>query len=155
MRASGLEVGELPKFQLVVSDPASRKAKGYVVEGEKALPLLGKEIGDLIDGSIIGLRGRRIKITGGTDKDGFPMLPSAHGGVKKRIILSKGRGFKGLKKKGKRGRRGQRKGKTIRGRMIVDDIYQINAVMVEKKKIEKKEKKPSASIPKKESKVSA
>lgn len=134
----------MPKFQLVVSDLATRKAKGYTVEGEKALPLIGREIGDVIDGSIIGLRGRRIKITGGTDKDGFPMLPSVHGGVKKRIILSKGRGFRGLKKRGKRGRGGQRKRKTIRGRMITEDIYQINAVIIEKEK-EKKKERPAAS----------
>ena len=119
----------MAKFQVVVSDQATGKAKTYVLEGERAVPFLGKGIGDIIDGSVIGLSGLRIRITGGTDKDGFPMLPSVHGGVKKRIILSKGRGFKGLRKKGKRGRRGQRRAKMIRGRLITEDIYQINCVI--------------------------
>lgn len=121
----------LPKFLIVVSDPATGKTKSHTVEGDKSTPLLGKAINDVVDGTVIGLPKKEIRITGGTDKDGFPMLPSVHGGVKGRITLAKGRGFQSPK------RGGQRRAKTIRGKMITEDTYQINAVLVVKKKIEK------------------
>ncbi|MFQ6085461.1 MAG: S6e family ribosomal protein [Candidatus Bathyarchaeia archaeon] len=124
----------MAKFVLVVSDPRSGKSKSYSLEGDKTVPLVGKEIGDSVDGSVIGLPKGKIRITGGTDKDGFPMLPSVSAGVKKRIILSKGRAHRSTK------RQGQRKAKMIRGRMITEDIYQINATIVEEKG---KKRKPS------------
>lgn len=127
----------MPKFLVVVSDPATGKTKSHTVEGDKAAPLLGKSINDIVDGSVIGLPKQEIRITGGTDKDGFPMLPSIHGGVKGRVILAKGRGFQSPK------RGGQRKAKTIRGKMITEDTYQINAVIIKKreKRVKKKKEK--------------
>lgn len=111
-------------FKVVISDPKSGKAKQIELSGDKANAFLGKKIGDVIDGSVIGLAGYKLKITGGTDKDGFPMRPDVHGAVRKRVLLSTGPGFKPR-------RPGERRRKTVRGNTISEDIVQINTVIVE------------------------
>ncbi len=111
-------------FKVVISDPKSGKAKQIELSGDKANAFLGKKIGDVIDGSVIGLAGYKLKITGGTDKDGFPMRPDVHGAVRKRVLLSAGPGFKPR-------RPGERRRKTVRGNTISEDIVQINTVIVE------------------------
>ncbi|MFB0523342.1 MAG: S6e family ribosomal protein, partial [Candidatus Bathyarchaeia archaeon] len=80
------------------------------------------------------LPGHKVQITGGSDKDGFPMRPSVHGGVRRRVILSGGVGFNS------RGE-GERKRKTVRGNVITDEIVQVNIRIAEKPKRPKKDKK--------------
>jgi len=111
-------------FKVVISDPKTGKAKQIEVSGDKANAFIGKKIGDIIEGSVIGLSGYKLKITGGTDKDGFPMRPDIHGAVRKRVLLSAGPGFKPRKP-------GERRRKTVRGNAISEDIVQINTVVVE------------------------
>ena len=124
---------KLAKFKVVVSDPETGKANTVEVEESRATPLIGRSIGDSIDGSIIGLSGHKILITGGTDKAGFPMRPDVHGGVKSKILVGGGVGYKPKHK-------GIRQRKTIRGNIITNDIAQINIKIIEKPKL-KKEKK--------------
>jgi small subunit ribosomal protein S6e len=112
------------KFKLIISNPKTKKVTVTELEGPKALPLVGREIGDVIDGSIVGLSGSKIRITGGSDKDGIPMRPDVHGGGKKYIILSGGVGFRPKKP-------GERQRKLVRGRVITDETYQINMVIEE------------------------
>jgi len=132
----------MARFKVVVSDPETGTSKAVEVEGARAVPLIGKRIGETIDGSVVGLSGRKLKITGGSDKDGFPMRPSIHGGVRVRAILSEGVGFHPR-------REGERRRKTLRGNVITEEIVQINMKIVEKpkkaektKKVRKEEKKP-------------
>ncbi|MCD6466143.1 30S ribosomal protein S6e [Candidatus Bathyarchaeota archaeon] len=122
----------MAKFKIVVSDPASGKAKTIEVEGDKATPLIGRKIGDVVDGAIVGMPGKKLLITGGSDKDGFPMRPDVHGGVKMRVLLSGGAGFKPKNK-------GERRRKTVRGNTITEDIVQINVKIVEGDKTRKNE----------------
>lgn len=114
----------MAKFKLVVSDPKTGKAKTVEVEGPKAAPLIGKKIGDTIDGTIINMPGVKLLITGGSDKDGFPMRPDVHGGVKTEVLLSSGPGFRPREK-------GERRRKTVRGNTITEDIVQINVKIIE------------------------
>ena len=86
--------------------------------------MIGKRIGETVDGSIIDLPGVKLQITGGTDKDGFPMRWDVHGGVKTRVILSRGPGFHPKKE-------GERRRKTVRGDTITEDIMQVNLKVVE------------------------
>lgn len=127
-------------FKIVISDPKTRKAYQYEIEKEKASFLIGKKIGDEVDLSLIGLPGYVVKITGGTDKDGFPMHPNYEGTVKKRVILSSPPGFHPEKK-------GERRKKMIRGNTISIDITQINV-----KVVKDGEKSLEELIPKKENK---
>ena len=120
----------MAKFKVVISDPETGKAKSIELEGERVIPLIGKKIGDVLDGAVVGLAGHKVLITGGTDSSGFPMRPDIRGGIKTRILISKGGGYK-PKEKGKRIR------KTVRGNTITEDIAQINMKIIEKPSEEK------------------
>jgi len=96
------------------------------INDERTKSFIGLKIGDLIDGSVIGLKGVKLRITGGSDNSGFPMRPDIPGGVKKRVLLSGPPGFHPKRK-------GERRRKTVRGNMITDDIVQINTVIVYQK----------------------
>ena len=117
-------------FKIVISEPKSKKAWQI----EKEVPsLIGKKIGDDFDGSLIGLSGFTLQITGGSDKDGFPMRPDLEGAVRKKALLTRGIGFRGFKKikKKKYKRKGMRKRKYIRGNTISENIVQVNCKVVE------------------------
>ncbi len=123
----------MAKFKVIVSDPQTGKSQSIELEEHKAVPLIGKKIGETIDGTALGLRGYKLLITGGTDKDGFPMHPTIHGGIRKSILLKKGVGFNPK-------REGQRKRKTLRGNVITEEIVQINMKILEKPKQTMKKK---------------
>jgi small subunit ribosomal protein S6e len=134
----------MPTFKVNVSDPEKGKCKNLTVSGAKSQTLIGMRIGDTVDGSVVGLPRTKLKITGGSDKDGTPMIKSVHGGVRAFVILSKGVGFHPKKK-------GERRRKTIRGSTITDDIIQINMKIVEKIKKRVKRKKKAKASPRKTS----
>jgi small subunit ribosomal protein S6e len=125
----------MAKFKVIVSDPETGTSKAVELEEARATPLIGKRIGEVIDGAIVDFAGHKIQVMGGSDKDGFPMRPSVHGGVRRRIVLSGGVGFNPLDE-------GLRRRKSIRGNVITDEIVQINAKIVEKPKHPKEAKKP-------------
>ena len=83
----------MAKFKIIVSDPETGKSRSVEVEGTRAVPLIGRRLGEVIDGSVVGMSGHKLQITGGSDKDGFPMRPNIHGGVRVSVILSEGVGF--------------------------------------------------------------
>lgn len=112
-------------FKLVISEPETKKSYQKEVEEDKGISLVGKKIGDEFSGDTLNLAGYTLQITGGTDKDGFPMHPSVAGSVKKRLLLTGTPGFHPKLK-------GQRKRKTIRGNAISTDIIQINCKVVKK-----------------------
>ena len=123
------------KFKIIVSDPETGKSQSVELEESQAVPLISRKLGEVIDGAAVKLSGYKLKITGGSDKDGFPMRPNIHGGVRVGAILSEGVGFHSQRK-------GDRKRKTVRGNVITDSIVQINMKIVEKPKKSKKAEKP-------------
>jgi len=125
----------MAKFKIIISDPETGKSRSVEVEGTGAVPLISRKLGEVIDGSVVKMSGHKLKITGGTDKDGFPMRPSIHGGVRARAILSEGVGFHPSRK-------GERQRKTLRGNVITEDIVQINMKVTEKSKKPEKAEKP-------------
>jgi len=126
----------MAKFKVIVSDPEDGKSSVVELEESRAAPFVGRKIGETVDGTVLGLSGHKIIITGGSDKSGFPMRPDVHGGIKKKILLGRGVGFKPSQKS-------IRRRKTIRGNIITDDIAQINVRIAEKpaKKPKKTEEK--------------
>ncbi|MEM0480246.1 MAG: 30S ribosomal protein S6e [Candidatus Nitrosocaldus sp.] len=118
-------------FKLVVGSK-NGKSTTYEVKDDQAKPLIGLKIGDIFDATIIGLPGK-IRITGGSDKAGVPMRPDVHGAVKKYVLLTKGIGLR-------KARKGERVRKLVRGNVISEDIYQINAVLVDEAKSDSDEK---------------
>jgi small subunit ribosomal protein S6e len=124
----------MPKFKVIISDQETGTSKAVELEEARALPLIGKKIGDVIDGSIVDLPGHKMQIMGGSDKDGFPMRPNVHGGVRRKVVLSGGVGFNPESE-------GARRRKTIRGNVITDEIVQINMKIIEKPKRAKEKRK--------------
>jgi small subunit ribosomal protein S6e len=110
----------LAQFKLIVSD---RKGKTVAQElkDRTAQPLLGTKVGSIIDSSIVGVAGGKLKITGGSDRSGTPMRADVHGGVKKYVLLSTGVG----------NRREDRVRKLVRGNMVTEEIYQLNSMLIE------------------------
>jgi len=115
----------MANFKVTISDPETGESRSVEIEGNRAVPLIGRKLSDVIDGTILGLQGYKLQITGGSDKDGFPIRPSVHGGVRIQTILRGGAGFNPKEK-------GQRRRKTVRGNTITEDIVQINTKIIEK-----------------------
>ena len=111
-------------MKVVVADPKQGKCYQIEVDSTKSKPFFGMKIGNEFDGSLVGLTGFKLQITGGTDSDGFPMRKDVHGMERKRILLSGGPGFIAQEK-------GERMKKTIRGNTISEDIAQLNAKVLE------------------------
>ena len=135
----------MANFKIVVSDPKTRKAYQKEVE-QGASGLVGRKMGETVKADFLGLPGFEMRITGGSDKEGFPMRADVEGPGRKRIVLAGGVGFHSQRK-------GQRKRKGVRGNIVSTDTVQINAVVVKagtaqieqvlgKPKEEKKEEQP-------------
>lgn len=107
-------------FKLVLSDAKDGRAYNVSVSGGSANAFLGKRIGEEIDGGQVGLGGYRMKITGGSDRNGNPMRGDLPGMARKRLLLSGGAGFHPRLE-------GERRRKMVRGNEITPDFVQINA----------------------------
>jgi small subunit ribosomal protein S6e len=115
----------MAKFKVIVSDPEAGTSKVVELEEARAAPFIGRRVGETLDGSAVDLPAHTVQILGGSDKDGVPMLGNVHGGVRRKVVLSGGAGFKAKKK-------GERRRKTVRGNVITDEIVQINLKIVER-----------------------
>jgi small subunit ribosomal protein S6e len=124
----------LAQFKLIISD---RKGKTIAQElkDRSAQPLLGTKVGSIIDSSIVGVAGGKLKITGGSDRSGTPMRADVHGGVKKYVLLPTGVG----------NRSEARVRKLVRGNMVTEEIYQLNSMLIEGLLPEKRESVESSA----------
>jgi small subunit ribosomal protein S6e len=108
-------------FKICINEPKTKKSW----QVEKDIPsLIGLKIGDKFDGTMIGLSGFTLQITGGSDKDGFPMRYDLTGIARKKALLTSGPGFRPTVK-------GLRRRKYIRGNTISADIDQVNCKVIE------------------------
>ncbi len=106
-------------MKLVISDKKTGKAYNKKTEEDV---FLNKRVGEEVDLGVVGLAGFKAKITGGSDKQGFPMKSSIEGQTRRKILVKKGVGVN-LKEKGKMVR------KNMRGNTVGKDIVQINLVI--------------------------
>jgi small subunit ribosomal protein S6e len=106
-------------FKAVVNDPKTGKSYQIDVAGPQTSALVGKKIGDTVDGIYFRLPGYKLLITGGSDKDGFPMRHDLPGQGRKKLMLSGGVGFKPARK-------GVRKRKSVRGNTVSPSTLQLN-----------------------------
>ncbi len=112
----------MAQFKLVVSDPSTGKSEAVELKDASAQMLVGRKLGETVDGSPLGVSGS-FTITGGSDKAGFPMRSDVLGGVKKYVLLTRGVGLRITEEGGK-------KRKLVRGNTITEEIYQVNAKRV-------------------------
>lgn len=108
-------------MNIVVSDPKTRKA--YSVNLDRPV-FLGKKIGDTVELDVIGLKGYKAIITGGSDKDGFPMKRSLQGTIRRKVLLRSGTGYRPKVAS-------EMKRKRVRGNTIAEDIHQVNLKLIE------------------------
>jgi len=101
-------------FKVVVSDPKTGKSIQVQTKDES---LIGKKIGDIIDGSIINLDGYKLKITGGSGFEGAPMVNYVEGMNKKYVWYNENKKV--------------RVKKLVRGNTISQEIVQINTKIEE------------------------
>jgi len=103
-------------MEIVISDPKSGKA--FSKKTDSADMFMNKKIGDEVDISMLGLEGYKVKITGGSDAQGFPMKKDLEGTMRKKIFMVSN------------SKRGKRERLTARGNVISEDINQINVIVV-------------------------
>ena len=107
----------LANFKVTISDVKGKSVSKELKEND-ANPLLGLQIGNETDASVVGLNGK-LKLTGGSDKSGVPMRSDIHGAARKYVLLSKGVGLQDAET-------GQRVRKLMRGNTVSEEIYQVN-----------------------------
>lgn len=110
-------------FKVVIGDPKTGKSYQVELKEPSSRSLIGKRIGDSFDGGLLGLLGYELQITGGTDKDGFPMRADTPGPGHQRVLLSGGTGYHPRK-------RGERRRKRVHGCVVADDIKQLNVKVI-------------------------
>jgi small subunit ribosomal protein S6e len=107
------------EFKAVINDVKNGKSYQVSVTGHHANSLIGKKIGDVVDGIFVGLPSYKLTITGGSDKDGFPMRKDLPGPRRKRLLTANSTGFKSTEN-------GLRRRKSMRGNTIAPDTVQLN-----------------------------
>ncbi len=126
-------------FKVNISD---KSGKTYKLEVEGSA-LIDKELHDKINGTDVSsdLEGYELEITGASDKAGFTAMKHIEGAGRKKVLLGYGKGMhkkpKGDKKKNT-ATGGLRLRKSVRGKVISEDISQINMKVVKEgsKKLE-------------------
>ena len=109
----------MAEFKVVINDVRTGKSYQKVISDQYANSLIGKRIGEVVDGIFVGLPGYKLIITGGSDTTGTPMRKSLPGPRKKKLLLKGGVGFHPTMP-------GQRRKKAIKGNTIAPDDVQIN-----------------------------
>jgi len=111
------------EYKLVISE--REKSIARTVGDPQAAGFLGKRIGETIGGEVIGATGYTFRITGGTDKSGFPLRPDLPGARQTRLYVGEGFGFHAP-------RLGMRRRRTFRGNTVSEDTVQINLIVEQK-----------------------
>jgi small subunit ribosomal protein S6e len=114
----------MAEFTVAVSNPEDGMTYQVDASDQDANRFIGKEIGETVDGSAVGLSGYTLEITGGSDDAGRPMREDVLGPELKNVLLEGGTGYEPQAD-------GERKRVTVRGREVSDNTRQINAKITE------------------------
>ncbi len=113
-------------FTVVVGDPETGLAHQLEAEGQDANRFIGREIGEDVDGSAVGLDGYTLTITGGSDNAGRPHNETVAGSRLQEVLMDERQtGYKPS-------RSGERRRITARGRELSDETAQINVTIAER-----------------------
>ncbi|MDY0293116.1 MAG: 30S ribosomal protein S6e [Candidatus Methanomethylophilaceae archaeon] len=112
------------EFKAIVNDVKTGRSYNVAVSGHHANSLIGKNIGEIVDGIFVGLPGYKLKITGGSDGNGTPMRGDLPGNKRRKLLLSESTGFHPVYD-------GERKRVAIRGSTISASIVQVNMAIAE------------------------
>jgi small subunit ribosomal protein S6e len=112
--------------QINIACPATGMQKVIETDDEKKLQnLYERRMGQEIDGAILGeeFDGSTMRISGGNDKQGFPMRQGVLTNTRVSLLCKKGQ------KAYRQRRAGERKRKSVRGCIVGQDIAVLNLVM--------------------------
>jgi len=122
-------------MKLNIANQESGTQKTFELTDDKAVArLVDKRVSQEFDGAILGdkYEGYVFRITGGADKQGFPMKQGVLGNTRVKLLLTRGViGYQAW-----RGRSGERNRKSVRGCIVGSDISVLNVVIVVKGKEE-------------------
>lgn len=108
-------------MKLVISEKTG-KAHQFEVPKDKESALIGRKIGDALDGGAFGAAGYTFTITGGSDLAGFPMRSDVSGPRRTEVLLASGPGYRQEKA-------GERQKRLVRGNLISDEVMQVNCIV--------------------------
>jgi len=145
-------------MKICIASPGNGTMQCIDVEDEQRIKqFFDAKIGDIIRGEIIGdnWAGYELKITGGSDKQGFPMRQGVLSSSRVSLLLNAGDiGFQHW-----RARKGERRRKTVRGCIVGHDIASLNVVVAKEGESKiaglntKEDEKPRRLGPKRASKL--
>ncbi len=101
-------------FKVIISHKGTGKSLVRELKDRDAQGMVGMHIGDEFDSSVLAIEGGVVKITGGSDRAGFPMRRDIMGGVKNYVLLTKGIGIR-------TGKKGEKRRKLVRGSKMTED----------------------------------
>ena len=113
----------MAQFKVIISDQKAGKSEVLEAKDSTAQIFVGRRVGEVVDLSVVG-QNYKVKITGGSDKAGFPMRGDVQGSGKRYVLLTEGTGFRNASE-------GEKRRKLVRGNTITEEIYQLNAVKTE------------------------
>lgn len=111
-------------MKIVYSDPKTGKTAQAEVPKEFEGMVIGRKIGEQIEGSAIKFDGLKLQITGLTDNTGSPSRREIDGTRKAWPLLSNAPGIRHAK-------HGFRARRLIRGNTVSADTAQVNTIIVE------------------------
>jgi small subunit ribosomal protein S6e len=113
----------MAQFKIVVSDRKTGKSEVLEAKDSTAQLFVGRKVGEVVDLNAVG-QNYKVKITGGSDKAGFPMRRDILGSGKRYVLMTEGTGFR-------QSVEGEKRRKLVRGGTVTDEIYQLNVVKTE------------------------
>jgi ribosomal protein S6E (S10) len=116
-------------MKLNIANPPTGAQKFIDVDDERKLrALYDKRISQEVEGEALGeeFAGYTFRISGGNDKQGFPMKQGVLTNTRVRLLLTKGLSCYRPR------RRGERKRKSVRGCIVGSDLSVLNLVVVKK-----------------------
>merc|ERR1712072_617171 len=116
-------------MKLNLSCPTTGMQKCIEIDDDKKLlPFFDKRISQEVDGDSLGdeFKGYRFRISGGNDKQGFPMLQGVLTPERVQLLMRKG------SKCYRQRRTGEMKRKSVRGCIVSQDLSVLNLVLVKK-----------------------
>lgn len=110
----------MASYILAVADPETGQTYRFEVDDAD---LSGRTLGESIDGSLVGLDGYELELTGGSDAAGRPMRADVEGRQPTEILSTGGVGYHP-------DRDGERRRVTVRGNEIGPETTQLNAKII-------------------------